>query len=120
MITARLALCALSALLLGAHPQQPTPPKFKSTTALVEVDAIILDKDGQFVPGLKVEDLELREEGKPQQIQQFYMVTHERAQRSDLPETAQLPDAQPANHRVFVILFDEGHLANDSLLRTKA
>ena len=144
MITARLALCALSASLLSgsegpkvrgsvgaAQPfeaasaapiqdQQPAPPKFKSTTALVEVDAIILDKDGKFVPGLKAEDLELREEGKPQQIQQFYMVTHDRAQRSDLPEAAQMPDALPANHRVFVILFDEGHLANDSLLRSKA
>ena len=100
--------------------QQPTPPKFKSTTALVEVDAIILDKDGKFVPGLKAEDLEVREEGKPQQIQQFYMVTHDRAQRSDLPEARQISDALPANHRVFVVLFDEGHLANDSLLRTKA
>jgi len=86
----------------------------------VEVDAIVLDKDGKFFPGLKAEDLELREEGKPQQIQQFYMVTHDRAQRSDLPEAAQMPDALPANHRVFVLLFDEGHLANDSLLRTKA
>ncbi|MEO6213389.1 MAG: VWA domain-containing protein [Vicinamibacterales bacterium] len=100
--------------------QPPAPPKFKSTTALVEVDAIILDKNGQFVPGLKAEDLELREEGKPQQIQQFYMVTHDRAQRSDLPDVAQLPNAQQAGHRVFVILFDEGHLANDSLLRSKA
>src|SRR5215210_7250270 len=98
MITARLALCALSALLLGPHPQQPTPPKFKSTTALVEVDAIILDKNGQFVQGLKAEDLELKEEGKPQQIQQFYMVTHDRAQRSDLPEAAQIPYSRPANH----------------------
>src|SRR5829696_1557985 len=152
MITARLALFALSAVLLfgsagpstlgSAGPpahgsvgvvqpfraapagpvqdQQPPPPKFKSTTALVEVDAIVLDKDGKFFPGLKAEDLELREEGKPQQIQQFYMVTHDRAQRSDLPEAAQMPDALPANHRVFVLLFDEGHLANDSLLRMKA
>lgn len=120
MITARLAFCGLSALLLGTYTQQPTPPKFKSTTALVEVDAVILDKDGRFVPGLKAEDLELREEGKPQQIQQFYMVTHDRAQRSDLPEAAQMPDALPANHRLFVLLFDEGHLANDSLLRMKA
>jgi VWFA-related protein len=84
------------------------------------VDAIILDKDGKFVPGLKAEDLEIREEGKPQQIQQFYMVTHERAQRSDLPEASQLPDSVPANHRVFVLMFDEGHLAHDSLLRMKA
>src|SRR6188472_2774639 len=101
MITARLALRGASALLLSAgittglvvqsfraepiQDQQPPPPKFKSTTALVEVDAIILDKDGKFVPGLKAEDLEIREEGKPQQIQQFYMVTHERAERNDLP-----------------------------------
>src|SRR5436190_24277866 len=138
MITARLAVCG--ALLIGSvgpqvlgsvgpsvgpanlrtQDQQPAPPKFKSTTALVEVDAIILDKDGKFVPGLKAEDLEIREEGKPQQIQQFYMVTHERAQRSDLPEASQMPDAVPANHRVFVLMFDEGHLAHDWLMRMKA
>jgi VWFA-related protein len=122
MITARLAFIVLLvfASLEPAAPRAQQTPIFKSTTALVEVDAIILNKDGQFVPGLKAEDFELREEGKPQQIQQFYMVTHDRAQRSDLPETAQMPDALQAGHRVFVLLFDEGHLANDSLLRSKA
>jgi len=130
MITARLAFIVLVVFgsvgpsdLRTVGPSDPRTqqnPTFKSTTALVEVDAVILNKDGQFVPRLKAEDFELREEGKPQQIQQFYMVTHDRAQRSDLPETAQMPGALQAGHRVFVLLFDEGHLANDSLLRTKA
>ena len=96
----------------------PQPPVFRSTTALVTVDAIVTDKQGNFASGLKVEDLQLFEDGKPQKIQQFYMVTHEMALRTDLP--AELAaGTQRADHRLFVIVFDEGHLANDSLLRAK-
>src|SRR6187397_2510167 len=57
----------------SAARQQAT---FKSTSALVEVDAVVLDKAGNFVPGLKVENITILENGKPQKIQQFFMVTN--------------------------------------------
>ena len=90
--------------------------QFKSGTALVEVDVIVLDRQGRFVPGLRAEDLSIFEDGKPQQIQQFYMVTY------DPGGTVVSEYASQADHqaqRVFILLFDEGHLANDSMMRVK-
>lgn len=100
---------ALLALNL-VHAEQKT---FKSSTELVEVDAVILDKAGNFVPDLKQESITLFENGKPQNIQQFFMVSHELL--SDGPA----PSGDAGAHRVFVILFDEAHLATESLQRAK-
>jgi VWFA-related protein len=120
------AACAVIAfvppLRLAADPgplasQKPT---FKSGAALVEVDAVIVDKDGQFVPGLRADDLTLLEDGKVQRIQQFYIVTHDLGLTSDAVASEFATQAQYSAHRVFVILFDEAHLANDSLMRVKA
>ena len=107
---ATLALCGLALF------QQAT---FKSTTALVEVDAIFLDKNGNFVPGLKSENVTLYENGKPQKIQQFFMVTHDLGLREGAVASQYAEQAEYSSHRVFVLLFDEAHLANDSLMRVK-
>ena len=111
-----LALCGV-VLLQTPKSQQPT---FRSATELVEVDAIVLDKKGNFVPGLKADDLTLYENGKPQRIQQFFMVTHDLGLREGALASEYADQAQFGAHRVFVMLFDEAHLANDSLLRVKA
>jgi VWFA-related protein len=121
MRIARLALCGTVAFLAvgvvrGVEGQQPT---FKSATALVEVDAIVLDKDGNFVPGLKLEDITLLENGKPQRIQQFFMVTNNLGQTPGALASEHADEAQYGAHRVFVMMFDEAHLANDSLMRVK-
>src|ERR671921_2951024 len=107
MRIAVLALCGL-ALFQG----QAT---FKSTTALVEVDAIVLDRKGNFVAGLKPENVTIYENGKPQKIQQFFMVTHDLGLREGSVASEYAEQAQFGAHRVFVLLFDEAHLANDSL-----
>jgi VWFA-related protein len=123
MRTVRLALCVLVAVLAvdavrvrAVEGQQPT---FKSATALVEVDAIVLDKDGNFVPGLKPENIVLLENGKPQKIQQFFMVTNNLGQTPGGLASEHSEEAQYGAHRVFVMLFDEAHLSNDSLMRVK-
>jgi VWFA-related protein len=111
-----LALCA--AVLLQAP--KPTPPTFKSATELVEVDAVVLDRNGEFVPNLKPENITLYENGKAQKIQQFFMVTHDLAQAESAAAGGYGDLAQYGAHRVFVMLFDEAHLANDSLFRVKS
>jgi VWFA-related protein len=108
---ARIAVCGVV-----AFAQQPT---FKSATALVEVDAVVFDKNGNFVPGLKAENITLLENGKPQKIQQFFMVTNNLGQTPDALASEHADEAQYGAHRVFVLLFDEAHLANDSLMRVK-
>ena len=63
------SICAVT--LHGQSAQSPPQPQttFRSSTALVEVDAIMFDKAGKFVPGLKAEDVTLFEDGKPQTIE---------------------------------------------------
>ena len=94
----------------AASSQQPT---FRTTTALVEVDVVVHDGQNRFVPGLTADDLALYEDGKPQKIQQFYIVTH------DPYMVANPAITEDRAHRVFVMMFDEGHLANESLMRVK-
>jgi VWFA-related protein len=91
-------------------------PMFRSSTALVEVDAIVHHRDGRFATGLRAEDLEIFEDGKPQKIEQFYLVTHDPG-GALTSEHAGATDHRA--RRVFVLVFDEGHLANDSLMRVK-
>jgi VWFA-related protein len=100
--------------------QSPTPapqqPAFRSTTTLVQVDVIALDKQGNFVPDLTAENLTLSEDGKPQKIQQFFVVAHDHLAGAAAGGAA-VPEERA--QRVFVLLFDESHLANDSLQRIK-
>lgn len=57
------------------------------TTNLVQVDAVVTDKNGKIVTDLKPEELQISEDGKPQKITNFsYIVT-------ETPEAA----ARPAN-----------------------
>lgn len=115
MTRRRELLASVVAALLAAS-SSVSSQKFRSGTALVEVDVVVHDRDGRFVPGLKAEDLTIFEDGRPQQIQQFYMVTYDPG-GSVVSEFAAQADHQA--QRVFVLLFDEGHLANDALMRVK-
>lgn len=116
-----IATAALCVATLYAQSGTPAPQTrtFRSSTALVEVDAIVLDKAGKFVTGLKAEDMTLLEDGRPQKIQQFYMVTHDFGNAPDSPVSQYADQADFKAHRLFVILFDEGSLANESLMRAK-
>ena len=99
-------------------PTSPAAPQatFRAATNLVEVDVVVLDKDGRFVPGLTAEDLDVFEDGKRQTVQQFYLVTNAQAGGSTRDETAPRPAAtDPRGRRIFVFMFDEGHLSRDSL-----
>jgi len=117
---APLVVCV--AVVLGAPGSAQSPqPTFKSSTELVEVDAVILDKAGNFVPGLKAENITVLESGKPQKIQQFFMVSHDLAMNEGpaARDSTDSGETQYGAHRVFVLLFDEAHLANDSIMRAK-
>ena len=125
----RLIGCSVVGLLLLAPVHSPSlsgqstqtgtsQGTFRATTNLVEVDVIIHDGDGRFVPGLTAEDLTLLEDGKPQSIQQFYMVAHDPTGPSGSSSGGATVSEDRAR-RVFVLVVDEAHLANDSLSRVK-
>lgn len=114
----RAVLCAF-ALMLVAAPIAGQQPTFRSSTALVQVDAIALDGDDRFVKGLAAGDLQIFEDGKPQRIDQFYMVTHDPVTRASSIAADEAGRPAAAAHRVFIIVFDEGHLAPESLMRVQ-
>jgi VWFA-related protein len=102
------------------HGQNPAPPLFRSTTELVEVDAIVQDRDGRFVSGLSADDFEIEEDGKPQRIQLFYLVTGPSASvaRAKVPEGLLRGPDQTAR-RIFTLVFDQDHLAFDAFKRVQ-
>ncbi len=59
--------------------QQPTQPSddvvVRITTNLVQVDAVVTDKNGKPVTDLRPEDVEIYEDGKPQKITHFSFVS---------------------------------------------
>ena len=56
-------------------PLQTQPPTFRAGADVVEVDVIVQDKNGRFVADLTPQDFVVREEGTPQQINLFYIVS---------------------------------------------
>lgn len=103
-------------------PQEPAvrqqqAPTFRSSVQLVEVDVIATNRDGEFVSGLGPDDLEVYEDGEPQEIAAFYLVDGRRLRTPD--EEQRSPAASQLPPRVFVFLFDQGHLRNEAVQRLK-
>ena len=109
-----LLVCALVGELLSA--QQPS--RFRAGIDLVTVDAVVLDKDGNPVPGLTRQDFEVEEDGRVQQITEFQSVelpppsTTARPARP-APERRISFNSITAGHipgRAFVLVFDDINL----------
>jgi hypothetical protein len=92
--------------------QQPPQPTFRAGVELVQIDAVVTDRDGNPVSGLTVDDFELREVGKPRDISAFATVDIpiERAERVLYSPTAIEPDVASnggPEGRVYIITFDD-------------
>ena len=119
-----LLLVALGAPLLAQSQQQPT---FKATADLVQIDAVVVDKQGRHVRGLKASDFTLLDRGKPQTIAAFEEVAHERvppdeAARRATTTTAPLDVATNqtgADDRLLVLVIDDLHLYKQRTERAK-
>ena len=105
-----------------AQPVSPPTPEvtFKVEVNYVEEDVRVVDRDGNFVRGLKQEDFQVLEDGKPQKVQTFGMV--------DIPNTRPRkplylgPNALPIepdvavnkqvlDGRLYLIVLDDYHVA---------
>jgi VWFA-related protein len=120
-----LVLASALAAAQAPAPSQPTSPPtpevtFKVEVNYVEEDVRVVDRDGNFVRGLKQEDFQVLEDGKPQKVQTFGMV--------DIPNTRPRkpfylgPDALPIepdvavnkqvlDGRLYLIVLDDYHVA---------
>ncbi|HEY2907357.1 MAG TPA: VWA domain-containing protein [Vicinamibacterales bacterium] len=111
----RLVATALTALLFGQQP----PPVFRSTTDLVEIDVVVRDKSGKFVPDLTAGDFELRDEGQPQPVELLTLVAARApvSNRSPVvqPDSPAAPGTEPRSRaRVFLAVFDDAHLSAEN------
>lgn len=114
MLAAAVLACgALVSAQIGTRPQAT----FRSEINYVEVDVIVTDAQGNFVPGLTAADFELLDAGKPQAIEAFHEINVpiERADRMLYSETSVHPDVasneRAADGRVYLIVLDDLHTA---------
>jgi len=104
-------------------PQQPqagrpTPPvTFKVEVNYVEVDAVVLDRQGDFVGNLARDDFQVLEDGKPQKISTFSFVNMP-VQRVEKPLFSPQPiepdvrtNARGLDGRIYLLLLDDLHTA---------
>lgn len=119
-IMAALVLAAQSRAITGAAQDPQQPPLFRSGTELVQVDAIVQARDGTFASGLAADDFEVLEDGKPQSIQLFYLVTGPSAAvpRARVPDGSLRAPDQTAR-RLFTVIFDQDHLNFDAFKRVQ-
>ena len=106
------AAVAASLAQTPATPQQK-PPVFRAGATYVSVD-VYPRRDGRFLDGLRAEDFQVFEDGKPQRIENFSLIriepntpVEERREPSSLAD-AERQAADPRN-RVFVIYLDLYH-----------
>jgi VWFA-related protein len=119
-------------------PPPPPPTQVKGATKgkiisnvdLVQIDAVVTDKDGKLIQGLKPENFQLTEDGKTQKLEKVDYFDVEKM------ETAEKEDSEPIvismkgsndpeklrpivlDHRIMVLFFDLTSLAPEDLLRS--
>jgi len=109
-------------ILVAGQAPQPAPspgavptPTYKTQVEYVEVDALVLDQQGNFVRGLTKEDFQVFEDGKPQTISNFSLVDIpvDKAQKPLFASRAIEPDVEsnerPFDGRVYVMVLDDLH-----------
>ena len=106
-------------------PQEPQRPTFRTDINFVRVDVIVTEK-GEPVTNLTQADFEVREDGKPQQIEQFRLVKVDGNPRPGDPPPRQIrsrddevAEAAREDVRVFVIFLDDYHTRVGSALSVK-
>ncbi|MGH9330210.1 MAG: VWA domain-containing protein, partial [Vicinamibacterales bacterium] len=69
-----LPLCLAAAVAIAGLAQQPQQPIFRAGANLVRVDVAVIDRQGNPVNALTVEDFQIEEDDVPQAIQTFKFV----------------------------------------------
>jgi VWFA-related protein len=117
----------------AAQTVQPTQSKkqqgkdepVKLKAELVNIHAVVTDKQGRIIDNLKKEDFELAEEGRPQDISFFSSerVGPEPSDQTAAPKTsAETPKAAARSVtplRTIVLFVDTLHMSPSNLIRTK-
>jgi len=105
------------------NPQQQRPPVFRGESVLVTVDAYP-QRDGRIVEGLKAEDFQVFEDGKPQAVENLEFVRVEpvlsESERRDPGSVGEmLVQVADPHNRVFVVFLDQLHTTLDGSHATR-
>jgi VWFA-related protein len=120
------ALCLAASL--AAQPfdaaQRGPQPTFRAAIDLVQVDIVVVDKDGNPVRGLKAGDFSIFDRRKPQTIANFEEISHEPAPEAEpvllravKRDVASNQTAQSG--RLVVMVVDDLHIYKDRTPRAK-
>ncbi len=107
---------------LGAEAQsaqsaKAAQPTFQTSVNFVDVDVTVANELGQFVTGLRADDFEVFEDGKPQTIQTFSYIElpverQERLRFGGRPVPADVrSNRDVSSGRVYIILLDDLNVA---------
>ena len=126
----RLLIAVLAVLSATLAAQAPSGQRFRSGIDLVTVDVVVLDRDGQPVPGLTRAEFTVLEDGRPQAITDFQSIElplpdAARDLESPRPPAARrLSSNQLATNRLpgrsLVLVFDDLNLTRQQGAETKA
>jgi hypothetical protein len=114
---------------LAQQPVQPAPDDVvRISTNLVQVDALVTDKDGNPIKDLRVGDFEVLQDGKPQKVVSVTYVDTEPLAQPDTPKKTDkgLPIAPPARTRsqnlarVLTFVVDDGNCTASRIGMTAA
>ena len=116
--TDRWALLAVVVLILTPTlPAQSPQPTFRSGVELVQVDVVVVDKDGTHVRGLKATDFAVLDRERAQTIATFEEVSHERPREAapapllSRPARLDVGNNQTArSDRLVVMVIDDLHI----------
>jgi VWFA-related protein len=110
------------------HAQQPEP-SFRVSSELVVIDLVVADRQGRFITDLRPEDIEIKEDGKRQQVQQLRLIggANEAMSARVAASTGAQPDAAapaaapaaPVPRRLAIVV-DGLSLSVDAIPRVRA
>ena len=107
---------------LASQSADPPVPTFRAEVEYVEVDALVTDDQGRFVPSLRKEDFQIFEDGKPQAIANFALVEipMDKGERLGTVEPDVLSNERPFVGRIYTMILDDLHTASSRAPRVKA
>ena len=113
------SLVGAATILVSASSGKQERPQFRTLTDLVQVDAVVTDRNDRPVLGLTREDFEILERARPQTIAEFRALSIPPGRRSLPARTSAAPRDTFTNQpqpdgRAFVIVIDDLHIQLDA------
>ena len=125
-LAALVPLLPLLSLSASAASQEP-PPTFKRDVEVVTVDVVVTDKAGNPITGLRREDFTVLDEGTPQALVNFDVVTPPDEPEARATGTARAEPPRISTNtaprlpgRTFVVVFDNINMSPLNTQRAKA